>query len=112
MTVVVYKRAQVVKAGRFRLQEQELRQLWEVIEAQNFFALTDDYRMQIGSAYAFVMVEAEGRKHQVFNIGMEVPEMRALVEAAERVLPEGVNVEYGAGFKPQEAREYSRRDIS
>ena len=63
--MVVYKRAQVVKAGRFKLQEQELRQLWELVIKQNFFALTGDYRMEIGSAFAFVMVEAEGRRHQV-----------------------------------------------
>lgn len=51
--------------------------------------------MAMGHAYAFFMVEANGRRHQVFNIGMEVSEIKAFVEATESILPEAVELEYG-----------------
>lgn len=96
--VVTYKREQVVDAGRFKLHNDEVGQLWNAVNENNFFALTGDYRMQIGSSYAFIMIEAGGRIHQVFNIGMEVPEIRAIVEAANKVLPEGIKLDYGVGY--------------
>lgn len=98
--VVTYERSQVVEVGRFKLSEDDLRRLWKEISKNNFFSLTEDYRMQIGSSYAFILVEADGRKHQVFNIGMEVPEIRAIVETTALVLPKGVKLQYGVGYIP------------
>ena len=34
------------------------------------------------------------------NIGMEVPEIRAIVEATNAVMPEGVDLDYGEGYLP------------
>ncbi len=102
---VMYGADQVLAAGEFKLEEDELRQLWEAIQENKFFEVTGDYRMAIGHSYAFIMVEADGRRHQVFNIGLEVPEIRAIVEATEAVLPEGVDIEYGEGFKRGEVND-------
>ncbi len=94
---VTYEPDQVLAVGEFTLAEDELRQLWKAIKENNFFALTGDYRMAMGHSYAFIRVEADGRRHQVFNIGMEVPEIRAIVEATEAVLPEDVDLAYREG---------------
>jgi hypothetical protein len=96
--MVTYDTEQVVEAGEFSVSEDALRGLWEAIEENRFFELTGDYRMAMGFSYAFIVVEADGRKHQVFNIGMEVPEIRAIVEATDRVLPEGVDLAYREGY--------------
>jgi hypothetical protein len=40
------------------------------------------------------------RKHQVDNIGMEVSEVRAIVEATEKIVPQEINFGYGEGFRP------------
>jgi len=96
--VVTYGRAQVLDAGRFKLHHDQLGQLWNAINENNFFALNGDYEMQIGTSYAFLMIEADGRKHQVINIGMEVPEIRAIVETANQVLPNGIKLDYGVGY--------------
>jgi hypothetical protein len=98
--MVTYERKQVLKKGEFELGKSEMRQLWDVIDGNHFFDLTDDYRMAIGSSYAFILIEADGRKLMVDNIGMEVPEIRALVDATAALLPEGVDVEYGEGYVP------------
>jgi hypothetical protein len=98
--VVTYDPGQMVEAGRFDVEAEALERLWRAIEAQHFFRLTEDYRMAIGHSYAFILVEADGRRHQVFNIGMEVPEIEALVAATERVLPQGVRLQYRAGITP------------
>ena len=46
------------------------------------------------------MIEADGRKHQVFNIGMEVPEIKAMVGATGAVMPVDVKLEYREGYLP------------
>lgn len=96
--VVTYSPDQVVQAGEFRLGKKELRQLWVIIQENHFYDLTGDYQMAIGYSYAFVMVEANGRRHQVFNIGMQVSEIKAIVEAVGTMLPKGVDIEYRLGW--------------
>ena len=76
---------------------EELERLWETIDENRFFDLTEDYRMQIGLSYAFIVVQSGGRRHQVFNIGMEVPAIRAIVETVDAMLPEEIGLEYGVG---------------
>ena len=98
--MVVYRVDQVVEKGKFKLDEDELSRLWGAINANNFFELTGDYRMAMGHAYAFIMVEADGHRHQVFNIGMEVDEIKAILEATQSILPEEVEIEYGSGIVP------------
>jgi len=98
--MVTYDRSRVITKGQFKLSDSELVQLWEAINENNFFNLTDDYRMSIGFSYAFIVVEADGQRHIVDNIGMEVPEVRAIVEATDAIMPEGVNLIYGEGFLP------------
>jgi len=97
---VIYQEAQVVEVGKFNLHEDGLRGLWKTINENNFFLLTGDYRMAMGSSYAFIMIEADGRRHQVFNIGMHVPEIKAIVEATNQVLPQEIRLEYGEGYNP------------
>jgi hypothetical protein len=36
----------------------------------------------------------------VDNIGVEVPEVRAIVDATDSIMPEGVELDYGEGFPP------------
>ena len=98
--MVTYKAAQVLKSGKLKVSGTELDQLWHVINENKFFELNADYRMEIGYSYAFIMVEADSRRHIVDNIGMEVPEVRAIVEATNAVMPEGVTLEYGEGYIP------------
>jgi hypothetical protein len=98
--MVIYDRDQIVKTEKFRLTDEELGQLWDVLNKNHFFELEEAYQAAIGHSYAFIMVEANGRQHQVDNIGVEVPEIRAIVESTEKIVPEDINFEYGEGFKP------------
>ena len=98
--MVTYEADQILKSGKFKLSQAELRQLWQAINQNNFFNLTDDYRMEMGFSYAFIVVEANSQRHIVDNIGMEVPEVRNIVEAVDAIMPEGVNLDYGEGFVP------------
>ena len=98
--MVTYKREQVIESGKLNLSGAELDRLWEAINQNNFFELREDYRMAMGFSYAFIMVEADGNSHIVDNIGMEVPEMNAIVEATDAIMPGGVHLEYGEGFVP------------
>ena len=98
--MVVYDADQIVRTGKFQLTENELNQLWDILNENNFFELEDAYQMAIGYSYAFIMAEANGQRHQVNNIGMEVSEIRAIVEGTEEVLPAEIDFEYGEGFKP------------
>ena len=98
--IVTYKQGQILKSGELKLSAVELEGLWNAIEQNNFFGLTEDYRMEMGFSYAFIMVEANGQTHIVDNIGMEIPEMRAMVEATNALMPEDVSLEYGEGFNP------------
>lgn len=98
--MVTYKRSQVLETGRFALSDTELEELWDAINQNNFFKLTDDYRMAMGFSYAFIVVEAEGQRNIVDNIGMEMPEVRAIVEATDAIMPDGIKLDYGEGFLP------------
>jgi len=98
--MVTYDHNQVITNGQFQLSASELEQLWSAINDNNFFTLTDDYRMAMGFSYAFIVVQVNGEQHIVDNIGMEVPEVRAIVEATDAILPEGVGLDYREGFMP------------
>lgn len=99
--MVIYGSEQIVDTGKFQLSDAELLQLWKTINDNNFFELEGDPRMAIGHSYAFVKVDANGPSNQVFNIGIEVPEIKAFVEAVQTLLSTEVNVEYGEGFQPK-----------
>jgi hypothetical protein len=98
--IVTYKREQIIEKGKFKLSDTELKGLWDAINQNNFFTLTEDYRMAMGFSYAFILIEADGGRHVVDNIGMEVPEVRAIVEATDAIMPEGIELDYGEGFLP------------
>lgn len=98
--IVTYDEAQIINEGKFDLTRDGQERLWNAIHQNRFFDLTEDYRMAIGHSYAFIMIEADDRKHVVDNIGMEVPEIRALVEATDAVVPEELDLEYGEGYVP------------
>ena len=98
--IVTYDRDQVIREGEFDLPPDEQERLWDAIHQNRFFDLTEDYRMAMGYSYAFIMIEADGRKHRIDNIGMEVPEIKALVEATDGIVPEELDLEYGEGYVP------------
>jgi hypothetical protein len=98
--IVIYDADQIVETGKFEISDAQLEKLWKTINDNRFFELTEDYRMAIGHSYAFIMIEADGRRHQVDNIGMEVSEIRALVETVNAINPEGISIEYGEGYVP------------
>jgi len=98
--MVTYKRNQVIAKGKFTLSNTELERLWHTIDENNFFNLSDDYRRVIGSSYAFIVIEADGEQHTVDNIGVEVPEVRAIVETTDSIMPEAIHLDYGQGFVP------------
>ena len=97
---VIYNGEQIVETGKFELSYAELDKLWNAINENRFFKLTEDYRMAIGHSYAFIMIEADGQSHKVNNIGMEIPEIKAIVEATDAIMPEGINLDYGKGYVP------------
>lgn len=99
--IVTYSPDQVVRTGKFKLSKTQLKQLWNTINENKFFELTESYQIQIGFSYAFVMVEADGKKHKVDNIGLEVPQVRAIVGTVAAMLPDGVDIDYGEGYKFQ-----------
>jgi hypothetical protein len=98
--IVTYDASQVVKSGKFRFTEEKLGQLWELLNKNHFFDLEEYLQMEIGYSFAFIRVEANGKSHMVNNIGMEVPEIRAIVEGIGTILPEEITLEYGKGFTP------------
>ncbi|HEX5837059.1 MAG TPA: hypothetical protein VFY26_04455 [Anaerolineales bacterium] len=98
--VVTFDNDQVVREGAFHCSQAELARLWQAIQDQQFFNLADDYQMALGHSYAFLLVQADRQKHTVNNIGMEVPEVREIVESARQLLPAGVEPEYGEGYIP------------
>ena len=98
--VIRYDKEQVVETGRFELTDEELTRLWDVVNTNRFFELEENYQMALGHSYAFIMVQANGRQHKVDNIGMEVAEIRAMVESAREILPAQIQFEYGEGFQP------------
>ncbi|MCB9144092.1 MAG: hypothetical protein H6635_01885 [Anaerolineales bacterium] len=96
--MVMYDQAQVVDKGTFQLSAEQLRSLWNTINSNGFFQLEDDYRMSIGYSYAFISIEANGQKHIVDNIGMEVTEVRAIVKSVNSMLPANIKIIYGEGY--------------
>jgi hypothetical protein len=98
--ILTYEQNQVVKAGKFHLTHSELEQLWDTLNKNHFFELDEHYEAQLGLSYAFIMVESKGKKHLVNNIGVEVPEIRAIVEGVDEILPEAISLEYREGFAP------------
>jgi len=96
--MVTYSANQVIETGKFELNSRQLESLWDAIEAINFFALTDDYRMSIGLAYTFMMVEANGQRHVVDNIGLEMAEMKTIAALLNTFLPEEAMIVYREGF--------------
>ena len=98
--MVVYDSDQVIEKGNFTLNHEQLTQLWQAINQNNLFQLTDDYRMAIGYSYAHITLHANEQRYRVDNIGMEVPEIRAIVEKTNSILPVGVALDYGEGFSP------------
>jgi hypothetical protein len=98
--MVTYQQSQVIEKGQFKLSDTELEKLWNAINENGFLSLNEDYRMAIGFSYAFIVVESNGQQHMVDNIGVEVPELRAIVEATDTLMPEGINLDYGEGFLP------------
>lgn len=98
--MVVYDGSQVVDRGAFQLSAAQMGRIWQAVEAGSFFQLTDDYRMALGNSYAFISVEANGEKHQVDNIGMEVTAIRAILETVNSLLPCDAKIIYGEGHTP------------
>ena len=98
--IVKYDKNQIVHVGEFRLTATQMRKLWETINENRFFELSDKYQMAIGHSYAFIMIEANGDQQMVDNIGIEVPEMRALVETVAAMMPDDIDIEYGEGYVP------------
>lgn len=98
--MITYEASQVVKSGKFNLSEAELGQLWDVLNQNHFFELEEHYQMALGHSFAFIVVEANDKRHLVDNIGMEVPEIRTIVETTRTILPQQIKFSYGEGFKP------------
>ena len=98
--IITYEPNQVVKSGKFQLTDSELEQLWDALNKHHFFVFDEHYQAQLGLSYAFIMVEAKGRRHIVDNIGIEVPEIRAIVERVDEILPPAITLEYRKGFTP------------
>ncbi len=97
--VVTYSLDQVLRTRKFKLTGAQLKNLWDAINENKFFELTENYQKQIGFSYAFIMVEARGKKQKVDNIGMEVPQVRGIVETVAAMLPHRVDIDYGEGYK-------------
>jgi len=98
--IITYEPDQVVKSGKFRLTDSELEQLWDILNTNHFFELDGHYEAQLGSSFAFIMVESNGKSHMINNIGVEVPEIRAMIGNVDEILPETISLEYRKGFTP------------
>jgi len=98
--IISYDASQVVKSGKFKLTNEKLGQLWDILNENHFFELEEHYQIALGHSYAFIMVEANGKRYMVDNIGLEVPEIRAIVEATGEILPGEIKFEYGEGMTP------------
>jgi len=98
--IVTYDASQVVRSGKFKLTDEELGQLWDLLDKNHFFELEEHYQIALGHSFAFIMVDANHKRYRVDNIGLEVPEIRAIVEGTSAILPETINFEYGEGVGP------------
>lgn len=99
--IVTYSPDQILRTGKFKLTTAQRKQLWNVIEENQFFELNEDSRIQLGFSYAFLLVTADGQEHKVDNIGLEVPQIRTIVETVAAMLPSGVDIDYGEGYRFQ-----------
>jgi hypothetical protein len=99
--IATYSPDQILRTGKFKLKAAQQKQLWDAIDRNHFFELTENSQVQIGHSYAFIMVEADGMQHKVDNIGLEVPQIRTIVETVAAMLPSGVDIEYGEGYRFQ-----------
>ena len=97
--MVTYDPSQVVRTGTFELTNKELNRIISLLDENHFFALKESYQMELGDSYAFLMVQMNGQQHIVDNIGMDVPEIRAIVEGVNIFLPDEIDLQYGKGFK-------------
>ena len=97
--MVTYDPSQVVRTGTFELTNKELNRIITLLKENHFFALKESYQMELGDSYAFLMVHMNGQQHIVDNIGMEVPEIKAIVEGVNIFLPDEIDLQYGKGFK-------------
>lgn len=98
--IVTYDASQVVRSGKFKLTDEELGQLWDLLDKNHFFELEEHYQIALGHSFAFIMVDVNHKRYMVDNIGLEVPEIRAIVEGTSAILPETINFEYGEGVRP------------
>jgi len=98
--IVTYDASQVVKSGKFKLNNKELAQLWNILNENHFFELEEHYQIALGHSFAFIMVDANHKRYMVDNIGLEVPEIKAIVEAMGTLLPQKIKFEYGEGMVP------------
>jgi hypothetical protein len=97
--MVTHDPSQIVRTGTFRLTNKELDRIVTLLDENDFFALKESYQMELGDAYAFIMVQMNSQQHIVDNIGMEVPAIRAIVEGVNLLLPDEIDLQYGKGFK-------------
>jgi hypothetical protein len=92
--MVVFTSDQILEEGTFKLSSADCKQLWQSIQDSAFFELTDDYRMSMGGAYAFVVVDANGKSHSIDNIGMDLPEIEKIIETLNSILLPEIEMEY------------------
>lgn len=88
----------IIETGKFELSQSQLSKLQRALEKNGFFALERDYQMALGYSFAFIHATMDGQEHTVDNIGMEVPELRAIVSAVQDVLPAKIKLDYGEGY--------------
>jgi hypothetical protein len=98
--IVTYDASQVVRSGKFKLTDEKLGHLWDLLDQNHFFELEEHYQIALGHSFAFIMVDANHKRYMVDNIGLEVPEIKAIVEAMGTVLPQEIKFEYGEGMAP------------
>jgi len=98
--MIVIPLLRVKKWGSFSLKKIQMTALLQTLDDNTFFDLAEDYQMEIGHSFAFIQATIDGQEHTVDNIGVEVPELRAIIENIDRLLPAKIKVDYGEGYKP------------
>jgi predicted small lipoprotein YifL len=87
---------QIREEGKFTLTRTQMGSLVQSLQDSDFFNLTEDYRMSIGGAYAFLVVTIDGQSHIVDNIGMRVGPVEKIIDALNGILPSELEMEYYA----------------
>lgn len=74
----------------FSIPPEGLAPLWQVIEAQSFFDLEEEFIAEdvTGGTFLTVGVVADGMSHQVTAQNVAVPALDAIVEALDSITPE------------------------